>query len=77
MHLPSGKLHITEIIDMDPPKAVLNLEPGWYGLRVSVSDMDWDVTLELPEGVVCDEPVYQRVRFEFWRGGGPGGSSGY
>jgi hypothetical protein len=67
MHLPSGALWVTEIIDMEPPKAVVTLEPGWYGLRASLSDYDWDVTLELPAPLSCEEPVRQRVKLEWWR----------
>jgi hypothetical protein len=66
MHLPSGTLHVAEIIDIEPPKAVLSLEPGWYGLRASVSDYDWDANLELPAPLTCDDPVRQRVKLEWW-----------
>jgi hypothetical protein len=67
LHLPSGTLWITEIIDMEPPRFTLPLEPGWYTLRVSISDYDWDKELPLPIGVTCDEPVRQQVRLELLR----------
>jgi hypothetical protein len=67
LHLPSGTLWITEIIDLQPPRFTLLLEPGWYTLRVSISDYDWDKELPLPIGVTCDEPVRQQVRLELLR----------
>lgn len=68
LELPSGRLGIAEILELEHPVHLLEFAPDSYRLRASLSGWDWDAPIAvpaelMPEGV---EAVYQRVKLELW-----------
>jgi hypothetical protein len=68
LELPSGQLGISEILELENPIQTLQVTPGTYQVRASLSGWDWDAPVAVPpelrpEGV---EDVYQRAKLELW-----------
>lgn len=68
LELPSGQLGISEILELENPVQTLQVTPGTYQVRASLSGWDWDAPVAVPPELMPEdvEDVYQRAKLELW-----------